>query len=83
MRPDPMSSSQAYDVFRQANKLLAELIRANGLPGDKVPFICECIDSCCFGRVTMSLEQFDQLRAADGFALEHGHQRPSGVGRSR
>ena len=74
-----MQGSQAYGVFRRANELLAELVRANGLPGDDVPFICECVDSSCLGRVTMSLEEFDQLHAAGGFALENGHERPSAV----
>jgi hypothetical protein len=75
MRPDArMRGSQTHRVFRRANELLAELIRANGFPGDDVPFICECADSDCFGRVTMSLEEFDQLCAAGRFALEHGHE---------
>jgi hypothetical protein len=80
LRPDAMMrGSQAHGVFRRANELLAELVRANGFPGGDVPFICECVDSDCFGRVTMSLEKFDQLRAAGGFALEHGHERCNAV----
>jgi hypothetical protein len=80
LRPDEMMrDSQAHGVFRRANELLAELVRANGFPGDDVPFICECVDSNCFGRVMMSLKEFDQLCAAGGFALEHGHERPSAV----
>jgi hypothetical protein len=70
-----MRESRAYSEFRRANELLAELVQANGLLGDDVPFICECVDSSCFGRVTMSLEEFDRLCAAGGAALEHGHER--------
>jgi hypothetical protein len=78
--PDAMMrGSQAYSAFRRANELLAELVQENGLPGDDVPFICECVDSSCFGRVTMSLAEFDRLRAAGGVALEHGHERGSAV----
>jgi hypothetical protein len=75
-----MRGSQAYSAFRRANELLAELVQANGLPGDDVPFICECVDSSCFGRVTMSLDEFDRLCAGGGRALEHGHERRSAVG---
>lgn len=83
LRPDAMmQGSQAHGVFRRANELLAELVRARGSPGDDVPFICECVDWSCFGRVTMSLEQFDRLCAAGRFALEHGHESPSAVGGS-
>ena len=80
MRPDTtMQGSHAHGVFRRANELLAELVRANGFPGDDVPFICECVDLNCFGRVMMSLQEFDRLCAAGGFALEHGHERCSAV----
>jgi hypothetical protein len=74
-----MRGSQAHSAFRRANELLAELVQANGLPGDDVPFICECVDSSCFGRATMSLEEFDRLCAAGGLALEHGHERPNAM----
>jgi hypothetical protein len=80
MRPDAiMQGSQAHGVFRRANELLAEVVRANGFPGDEVPFICECVNWSCFGRVTMSLERFDQLCAAGGLVLEHGHERCNAV----
>ena len=80
MRPEAMmQGSQAHGVFRRANELLAELVRINGLPGDEIPFICECVDANCFGRVTMSRDEFDQLCAAGGFALEPGHERCSAV----
>jgi hypothetical protein len=69
--------SQAHGLFRWANEQLAELVRANGLPADDVPFICECVDSSCFGRVSMSLDEFDRLCVGDGLALERGHERPS------
>jgi hypothetical protein len=74
-----MQGSQAYGVFRRANELLAELIQEAGLPGDDVPFICECVDSGCFGRVTMSLEEFDRRCAAGDHVVEHGHERSNAV----
>jgi hypothetical protein len=55
------------------------LVQANGLPEDDVPFICECVDASCFGRVTMSLSEFDRICAGGGFAREYGHERPSTV----
>jgi hypothetical protein len=75
-----MRASHVHGLFRKANEQLAELVQSNGLPGDDVPFICECVDASCFDRVTMSLDEFDRLCAGGGFALEHGHERPSAVG---
>jgi hypothetical protein len=75
-----MRGLHGYGVFRRANELLAELIQENGLPGEDVPFICECVDPSCFGRVTMSLEEFDVLCAAGDLAVEPGHERSSAVG---
>lgn len=80
MRPEAiMQGSQTHGAFRRANELLAQLVRINGLPEDEVPFICECVDANCFGRVTMSRDEFDQLCAAGGFALEPGHERCGAV----
>jgi hypothetical protein len=73
--PDAMQGSQAHSLFRWANEQLVELVRANGLPGNDVPFLCECADASCFGRVTMSLDEFDRLCASGGLALEPGHER--------
>jgi hypothetical protein len=77
--PDAMQGSQAHSLFRWANEQLAELVRANGLPGNDVPFLCECVDASCFGRVTMSPDEFDRLCASGGVALEPGHERRRAV----
>jgi hypothetical protein len=50
------------DVFRGANERIAEKGRELGwrLP---VPFICECSDHRCFGRVELSLAEYRDIRS--------------------
>ena len=71
------------DVFRSANERIAAKGRELGWRF-LVPFLCECSDMHCFGRVELSLVEYGRVRShpqryltlprhevAKAFVLEH------------
>lgn len=64
-------------LFRRANEIVRERAAAFGIEG-AVPFICECRDTRCLGRVEMSLEEYDGVSARpDRAAIAPGHEDPA------
>ena len=53
---------QAEDVFRSANDRIAEKGRELGWRFP-IPFLCECSERRCFGRIELTLEEYEQLRS--------------------
>jgi len=53
---------QVEEIFRIANEQIAEKGRKLGWRSP-VPFLCECSERRCFGRVELSLEEYEQLRS--------------------
>lgn len=53
---------QVEEVFRSANDRIAEKGRELGWRFP-VPFLCECSDQRCFGRVDLTLDEYQQVRA--------------------
>ena len=51
------------DVFRKANERIADKAREIDM-ASPIPFLCECSDTRCLGRVPLSLEEYDEARAA-------------------
>lgn len=62
------------ELFRTLNERLVDQV-ADTLDDDRVvPFLCECADDLCMGRMEMALDEFKQLRAEDGtFGILPGH----------
>ncbi|HET6695976.1 MAG TPA: hypothetical protein VFG85_05685 [Gaiellaceae bacterium] len=46
-------------TFRHANERLGEL--ADVQDGQRIPFLCECADIACLGRVEASVGEFDVI----------------------
>jgi hypothetical protein len=56
------SHVQAEDVFREANERVAA--KAGELKfAHPLPFLCECRDRHCFGRISLTLEEYEQVRS--------------------
>jgi hypothetical protein len=53
---------QAEEVFRIANDRIAEKGRELGWRFP-VPFLCECSERRCFGRLELTLEEYEQVRS--------------------
>ncbi len=53
-----------------------EALAAAIAPDDRlIPFLCECADDACLGRVDMNLADYDDIhRDRDRYAVLHDHQ---------
>lgn len=74
MREDRLAENQK--LFREANERLEGAV-ADDVSGDnRVPFICECADDRCLGRVELTLEEYGAVRLHDDrFVIVPGHPR--------
>jgi hypothetical protein len=54
---------QPEDVFRKANERIAAKAREIGMESP-IPFLCECSDTSCLGRIPLSIEEYEEARAA-------------------
>jgi hypothetical protein len=63
------------ETFREANHVLHE---AAGR-ADRVPYLCECADDMCFGRVELTQEEYEAVRAhPNHFFILIGHPQAEG-----
>lgn len=53
---------QPEDVFRSANERIAEKAEELGWRFP-VPFLCECSDTHCFARLSVTLEEYKEARS--------------------
>lgn len=55
-----------HAAFRRGNEAIAEAARGIGPDDVKIDFICECADSECFGRVPLTLKDYERIRRDGG-----------------
>jgi hypothetical protein len=66
-------------VFRSANERLSQVVEKRVPPSARVPFLCECADETCMGRVDVTLDQYRELRSHERrFIMLPDHQRTVG-----
>lgn len=66
--------TQAQALFRTANQRLRE--RAEDLveEGASIPFLCECADEACLGRVELTMAQYRGVRTGPNrYLILPGH----------
>jgi hypothetical protein len=62
-------------VFRAINERIRELARRFEVEGEPVAFICECADETCVEKVSLTVDQYDELRALPArFVVVPGHE---------
>jgi hypothetical protein len=67
------------EVFRSANERLGDVVEAGLAPGDSVPFLCECADEECMGRIDLTLDEYRELHLHERhFVMLHDHARTPG-----
>jgi len=72
-RNDRLVESQ--QVSRSANERLQALAVAVVPAEQLIPFLCECADDACLGRVDMKLGDYDDIHGdRDRYAILHDHQ---------
>jgi hypothetical protein len=66
--------AQNEDFFRSVNERIRDLAEEHGADQHRYEFLCECGDTACVERVTLSLGEYEAVRA-DGarFVLAEGH----------
>jgi hypothetical protein len=64
-------------VFREVNERIEALAQTFELKDDPLDLVCECGDAACVQRITMSRDEYEQLRSnAHHFAVYTGHEMP-------
>jgi len=62
------------DVFREANESIAAKARELGME-PPIPFLCECSDRNCFGRISLTIDEYEEARAGpQRYLTTSGHQ---------
>jgi hypothetical protein len=64
-------------LFRELNERLNDLQESFEVFAERGDFVCECGDVSCAEQITMSLGEYEQLRADPTlFAIKPGHEIP-------
>jgi hypothetical protein len=64
-------------LYREVNERVRELQEDFGLTDERVDFVCECAMLDCNERITLSIGEYEHVRADPArFALKPGHQVP-------
>lgn len=65
--------------FRYANHRFEEAVNHADMDGRVVPFLCECSDERCLGRIEISLPQYDDAHLLPNtYVIMTGHPRIDG-----
>jgi hypothetical protein len=66
---------QSQQIFRSANERMQALAVAIVPAEQLIPFLCECADDGCLGRVDMKLGDYDDIhRDRDQYSILRDHQ---------
>jgi hypothetical protein len=64
-------------LFREVNERLRGLNESFGAVTNRMELVCECADPGCAERITMTVREYEQLRAeAEQFVIAPGHVAP-------
>jgi hypothetical protein len=71
--------AQNQELFRMGNERLDEMVDGRVPEDEKVPFLCECADESCDGRVELKRSQWASIVAKPNhFVMIPGHPRSEG-----
>jgi hypothetical protein len=66
-------------IFKLANQRLEAVVGERLRAADRVPFLCECADEACMGRIDLSLDDYREVRAHEEyFVMLPDHRRSPG-----
>jgi hypothetical protein len=66
-------------LFKRMNERLEEAVEASVPADERIPFLCECADRDCLGRVGLTLAEFSVVRSHDDrFLILPGHKLAEG-----
>ena len=65
--------------FRYANERLQELVGHAAVDGRLIPFLCECSENSCLGRIEATLDDYEDAHfTRDDYFILRGHIRVTG-----
>lgn len=71
-REERLAQNEAF--FRSVNERIRDIADQHGADPHNYEFLCECSDATCVERVTLSLHEYEAVRAdATRFVLAEGH----------
>jgi hypothetical protein len=71
--------AQNQRTFGDANERFGEVVSRAELDGNIVPFLCECADEFCLGRIELSLSQYEDTHLLPNtYVILPGHPRIEG-----
>lgn len=66
-------------LFRLGNERLRSAVNAQVSPTRRVPFLCECADEFCNGRVELRIDEWEGIaRRPQHYVMVSGHPRSDG-----
>jgi hypothetical protein len=66
--------AETQGLFKAANERLEGAVEDSVSPEERIPFLCECVDEDCLGRVEMTLAEYSAVRArGNRFFMIPGH----------
>jgi hypothetical protein len=70
---------QNQKLFRMGNERLSDVVDRQFPEGAMVPFLCECADESCDGRVQLERTQWESVASThDQYVMVPGHPRSEG-----
>jgi hypothetical protein len=70
---------QTEEIFRSANELVDAAAEQSAQNTGKIPYICECADHLCLGRVELTRTEYEGVRRhTDRFVIIAGHLQAEG-----
>jgi hypothetical protein len=76
VKPDPAKIATTESLFRDVNERIAE--SAVGGHMSSVDFFCECADPTCTERLTVDLQDYEEVRSSGtDFLVLPGHELPA------
>jgi hypothetical protein len=66
--------AQNEDFFREVNGRISEKAESHGSDSHEYEFFCECSDAACTERVTLTLSEYEHIRAEPTrFVVKNNH----------
>lgn len=66
--------AQNEDFFREVNEKISEKAESHGLDSHQYEFFCECSEVSCVERVTLTLLEYEHIRAEPTrFVVKNNH----------
>jgi hypothetical protein len=79
MRTRDTRREENQKLFRLGNERLHSAVSDRVPPDGRVPFLCECADEFCNGRVELRMEQWEGVaRRPRHYVMVNGHPRSEG-----